>query len=199
MPAVRAQTDLADYFSESWYPPDALRNREQGTVRFEVSVRPNGRVESCRITGSSGSSTLDGATCAIMVDRGRFTPARDATGQRVPDRFAARIDWVLPPESSPPADHARARANLATYISNNDYPPEALRLGQQGTVGFDLDVSQEGRVTYCHVTRSSSSESLDLTTCRIMLERAEFTPARDDQGNPVPDRVSARITWRISG
>jgi TonB family protein len=197
-PAVRAQTDLADYFSQSWYPPEALRNREQGMVRFEVEVRPNGRVDSCRVTGSSGSRALDEATCAIMADRARFTPARDAAGERVADRFAARIEWVLPPQDPPPAEDARARANLASYLSDADYPIQALRLNQQGTVGFDLDISPEGRATQCHIVSSSGSELLDLTTCRIMLERARFEPARDEAGSAVPDRISSRISWRIS-
>ena len=196
-PALRAQTNLADYFSSSWYPPDALRNREEGSVRFQVDVRPNGRVEACRILASSGSRSLDEATCAIIIDRGRFTPARNSEGRAVADRFTARIQWALPAEAAEPAEHARARANLASYVWNNDYPTGALARMEQGTVGFNLDVSEEGRVTYCNVTSSSGSEELDLTTCRIMLERARFEPARDPEGHPVPDRVSARITWRL--
>ena len=90
-PAIRARTNLADYFSDSWYPPEALRNREEGTVRFEVQVRADGRAGACRVTVSSGSSALDDSTCAIMMERGRFTPARDAEGRAVPDRFTARI------------------------------------------------------------------------------------------------------------
>ena len=197
VPPVRAQTNLSDYFSQSWYPPEALRNREQGMVRFEVHVGRNGRVDSCRVTGSSGSRALDEATCAIMTDRARFTPARDAAGERVADRFAARINWELPPESAPPAEPARPRMNLAYYVSSGDYPPEAFNRGEQGTVGFELDVSLEGRATQCHIMASSGSEVLDLTTCGIMLARARFEPARDEAGNAVPDRISARIAWRI--
>lgn len=199
VPAIRAQTALADYFSSSWYPPEAQRNREEGTVRFEVAVNRNGRVDSCRILASSGSTALDEATCAIMAERARFSPARDTEGRAVPDRFTARIAWQLPAEAPPPAEHARARANLASYISDGDYPSEALRLNQQGTVGFDLDVAEDGRVIYCHVTASSGSQLLDLRTCQVMLDRARFEPARDEQGNPVPDRISSRVTWRISG
>src|SRR5688572_12379448 len=199
VPPVRASTNLADYFSQSWYPPEALRDREQGSVRFAVDVGANGRVQACRVIASSGSRALDEATCSIMADRGRFSPARDAAGRAVPDRFVARIQWVLPPEAAEPAEDARARANLASYVTDGDYPMGALRRNEQGRVGFDLDVSAEGRVTHCHVTASSGSEELDLTACRIMLERARFDPARDDQGNPVPDRISSSLIWRING
>ena len=94
----------------------------------------------------------------------------------MPDRFVARIQWALPPEAAEPAEDA-ARANLASYVTDSDYPMGALRRNEQGRVGFDLDVSAEGRVTHCHVTASSGSEELDLTACRIMLERARFDPA----------------------
>lgn len=196
VPAVRAQTDLGDYFRQSLYPPEALWNREEGIVRFEVDVRRNGRVDSCRVTGSSGSRALDDVTCAIMVDRSRFTPARDADGKRVADRFAARVEWRLPPQDPPPARHARARADLQSYFFTGDYPREAMRLSQEGTVGFQLDVSPEGRVNLCRVVSSSGSELLDVRTCEILLVRARFEPARDEAGNAVPDIISARVTWR---
>ena len=197
IPAVRAQADLAEFFSPGWYPPEALRNREQGMVSFEVDVRRDGRVESCRVTGSSGSRALDEATCAVMTNRARFIPARDAAGERVADRFTARINWELPPESAPPAEPARPQMNLAYYVSDADYPREAFHRGEEGTVGFELDVSDEGRVAQCHVMTSSGSNLLDLWTCQIMLARARFQPARDEEGEAVPDRVAARISWQI--
>ena len=104
-----------------------------------------------------------------------------------------------PPPPPPPrtVEPARARANLASYVSNDDYPPAALRAGDEGTTGFRLTVGPDGRVTNCTITSSSGSSSLDSTTCRIMRSRARFTPARDSNGNPTTDTHSARITWRI--
>jgi protein TonB len=106
-----------------------------------------------------------------------------------------------PPAPPPPpprtVEPARARANLASYVSNDDYPPAALRAGDEGTTGFRLTVGADGRVTNCTVTSSSGSSSLDSATCRIMRSRARFTPARDSNGNPTTDTHTARITWRI--
>ena len=102
-------------------------------------------------------------------------------------------------QSAPPVERARPRRNLSLYVRNGDYPPGALRRYEQGVVGFDLDVSAEGRVTDCRVTASSGSEDLDLATCRIMRRRARFDPARDAQGNRVPDRHSSRLAWQLSG
>jgi protein TonB len=104
------------------------------------------------------------------------------------------------PPAPPPApprtvEPAHARANLASYVSDADYPASAIRAEQQGTTGFRLTVGTDGRVTGCDVTSSSGSPALDQATCRIMRSRARFTPARDDHGNPTTDAVSSRIRW----
>jgi TonB family protein len=83
-------------------------------------------------------------------------------------------------------------------ISNDDYPPEALRNGEEGVVDFRLDIGTDGRATNCTVTKSSGSASLDSTTCRLMRERAQLTPARDSKGEAVTDQLTARIVWSIA-
>jgi protein TonB len=107
---------------------------------------------------------------------------------------------VAPPAPPPPPpvrriEPARARANLASYVSNDDYPDAAIRNEEQGTTGFRLDVGPDGRVSNCTVTASSGSSSLDNTTCRLMRSRARFTPATDSSGSKTSDSVSGRIRW----
>ena len=92
---------------------------------------------------------------------------------------------------------ARARANLASYISDADYPDAAIRAEESGTTGFRLEIGTNGRVTNCTVTSSSGSSTLDRATCRIMQSRARFTPARNSSNQPTTDSVSSRITWRL--
>jgi protein TonB len=109
-----------------------------------------------------------------------------------------------PPPPPPPAparkvEPARARANLASYVSDDDYPPSAAAAGQEGRTGFRLDIGPDGRVTNCTVTSSSGSSVLDQATCRIMRSRARFTPAHDSNGNPVADTHDDAITWRLTG
>ena len=103
--------------------------------------------------------------------------------------------------ADPPAQNAQedtspgSLANLATSLSDADYPAEAIRRGEDGTVGFSLDVGPDGRVTGCEVTSSSGSKILDTTTCTLMRARARFRPALDRNGNPTADRISARVRW----
>src|SRR3954465_1834922 len=100
-----------------------------------------------------------------------------------------------PPPPAPRVEPAKARANLASYVSDADYPDSALRAEEQGTTGFHLDIGPDGRVTGCTVTSSSGSSALDSATCRIMKSRARFTPAHDATGKPVGDTASSRIRW----
>jgi len=95
---------------------------------------------------------------------------------------------------SPP----QAPSSVAALLSNDDYPAEALRNNWQGTVQVKLRIGTDGRVRACRIVRSSGHDSLDLATCRIMLMRARFSPARDSNGNAVEDDfVSPPISWRL--
>src|SRR6476661_6893372 len=100
-----------------------------------------------------------------------------------------------PPPPPPRVEPAKAKANLASYVSDADYPDSAIRAEEQGTTGFRLQVGPDGRVTSCEVTSSSGSAALDSATCRIMKSRARFTPAHDATGKPTSDSTSSRIRW----
>jgi protein TonB len=119
-----------------------------------------------------------------------------------PSASSGTVDTgTIPPPPPPPPppprlfEPARARADLGSYISDGDYPASAIRNEEQGTTRFLLQVSAEGKVTGCTVTRSSGSTALDSTACRLMRSRARFAPARDGNGNPTGDSVANAIHW----
>jgi protein TonB len=104
-----------------------------------------------------------------------------------------------PPPPPPPrkVQPARAKANLVSLFSDEDYPASAVRSGESGATGFRLDVGTNGRVSNCTVTSSSGSSALDTTTCRLLKSRARFSPATDSTGGPTTDTVTGRIVWRL--
>jgi protein TonB len=104
-----------------------------------------------------------------------------------------------PPPPPPPkkVTPARAKANLASLFSDEDYPASALRSSESGATGFRLEVGSNGRVTNCTVTSSSGSSALDSTTCRLLRSRARFSPATDSSGAATSDSYSGRIVWRL--
>ena len=78
------------------YPLAALRAMEQGATEYALTVSPTGRVASCLVTLSSGSTDLDEATCRLVSDRARFAPATDARGRAVAGQYSSRVHWLLP-------------------------------------------------------------------------------------------------------
>jgi protein TonB len=108
---------------------------------------------------------------------------------------------AAPPPPPPPVkvEPARAKADLHSLISQDDYPPSSLRNEEQGTVRVRLEVGTSGRVTSCSVTSSSGHSALDSTACNLLTRRARFTPARDSSGNPTTDSVPTSVTWRLQG
>jgi protein TonB len=109
---------------------------------------------------------------------------------------------IVVPKADPPAppvartvEPARARANLASYVSDEDYPSNAVRNEEQGTTRFRLAVGPDGKVRECSVTSSSGSSALDATTCKLMKQRARFTPAKNNRGEATADTVASAIRW----
>lgn len=78
------------------YPSRALREEREGTTRFRVSIGADGRITGCQVTGSSGHSDLDEATCSLVSRRGRFNPAKDGEGQPTTDSWSSAVRWQIP-------------------------------------------------------------------------------------------------------
>jgi protein TonB len=130
------------------------------------------------------------------------TPPGPTKVENLPGPTTIDIPPSPPPPPPPPPPEvklqpARAKANLGSYVSDADYPSDAIRREEQGTTRFRLAVGPDGRVTGCTVTGSSGSAALDIATCRVMRSRARFAPARDTSGNAVADAVSSAIVWRL--
>ncbi|HYD14093.1 MAG TPA: energy transducer TonB [Allosphingosinicella sp.] len=105
---------------------------------------------------------------------------------------AAAAATPVPPSAAPPRP-----TDWPLPISDDDYPAAAIRGDEEGKVRYRLDIGADGRVARCTVTGSSGSATLDSATCRIVTRRARFAPARDSQGNAIPDARDGEVTWRL--
>ena len=94
----------------------------------------------------------------------------------------------------------QSKGDIRTVFSADDYPVDAQRNGEEGTVQAQLTIDSQGRVSSCAILHSSGYASLDKATCNILRARARFTPARDVNGDAVPDRVvTPPVVWRLEG
>lgn len=89
------------YFDADAYPPDALRAGEQGRVIARLEIDSTGRVVSCAVKTSSGSTSLDRTTCRIALDKITFTPATDRRGRPIATSYTLPVRWVLPRDDAP--------------------------------------------------------------------------------------------------
>lgn len=87
---------MVSVFRAEDYPNDALRANQQGEVILRYWVETNGRLSDCKVVKSSGFASLDSATCAIITERARLKPARDAKGSPVRSLTESSIVWKIP-------------------------------------------------------------------------------------------------------
>ena len=52
--------------------------------------------------------------------------------------------------------------------------------------------------TECEITGSSGYQRLDDATCAMLMERAQFTPGRDERGHATRSTYDGKVVWKIS-
>jgi TonB family protein len=90
--------DPGEWFGPDQYPKDALRAERQGRVIADVLVSVSGAALGCTIEVSSGTTSLDKATCDIALAHATFNPARDDKGRPIVSTFRLPVNWTLPDE-----------------------------------------------------------------------------------------------------
>jgi TonB family protein len=104
------------------YPAAAIRAGEEGTVRIRMDIDVLGRVTNCAVASSSGSATLDSASCALAIRRFRFSPALDRRGRPVPSVATRAIRWQLP-DGPPPLPPINGWVALSLPAQTPAVPP----------------------------------------------------------------------------
>ena len=93
---------------------------------------------------------------------------------------------------------AAAADTRGPLFTSKDYPREARKNREEGTVHTRLTIGADGRVKACEVIGTSNSRSLDHATCEVMRTRARFIPAMDKDGKPIKAVFTPPpIAWRL--
>lgn len=87
--------------------------------------------------------------------------------------------------------------NPGEWITTGDYPDAALQAGKQGSVRFTLQIDASGTPTGCSVVQGSGDASLDEATCRLISQRARFTPATGKNGKPAAGTYTNTVRWEL--
>ena len=92
------------------------------------------------------------------------------------------------------ADRAVTMKSNGEFLAKN-YPPRALKAGQQGKVGFRITVEPDGSLGNCEITQSSGFQALDNETCEIIVRNARLPIVRDAGGRAVRAVQNGFINW----
>jgi outer membrane biosynthesis protein TonB len=167
------------------YPPGAVRNEQYGTLHFTLTVDITGTPDSCHITWTTGFVELDQYSCALLLKRARFNPARDAKGKPVRATYSSKFRWELPsmpktPREVPGIDLVVAVAKLPTGYAR----PALTR----------VHFASSGKPDACRVEASSGSAAIDKVACEQVMYQAP-APTERINGGAVPDTRMVLVTF----
>jgi TonB family protein len=186
------------------YPLGALLANEQGRVRLNLTIAPDGRVADAQVAQSSGAPRLDQAAVLIAKSRWRYEPARRG-GQAVTSTITTEVNWVsplrpvtenlievqpLPQAAQPPQPPARMIEVPGLY------PPMSMARGEQGVVGVRYLVREDGSIGDAQLASSSGFERLDTAAVQSVRERWRFQPARVN-GMPAQAWRGALVAYNL--
>jgi protein TonB len=125
--------------------------------------------------------------------------APQITTVRTPPPVFNPVPVAAPPPPPAPvvSKAAGAKGDPSRWVSQDDYPASALRAEAQGTSAITWEINEAGRVENCRVTSSSGNADLDEAGCRAITRRGRYSPATDQNGNPIRTTQSRRIVWRL--
>ena len=105
--------------------------------------------------------------------------------------------WSCKPGRYLPAAAPQPIGKISDWIGSNDYPYRASKEHRTGSVGVRLTIGVDGGAIACEVSSSSGSSDLDETTCITLRRRAKFTPAANDDGDPIESTFQTTVNWSL--
>lgn len=77
------------------YPRSMTSYGKQAQVNFRLSIDAQGAPTACDVQSSYNDPKFDQLTCALLMRRARFEPARDANGNAIPWFYLNTVRWVM--------------------------------------------------------------------------------------------------------
>ncbi|HEX8444433.1 MAG TPA: TonB family protein [Allosphingosinicella sp.] len=192
--------EVSAWIPEADYPLEALKKFEEGVAQFQVEVDAEGRPGNCVITESSGSATLDAATCKMMLERARFSPALDDQGKTVPATFSRRVNWKLPNIVPTPTGYEMPIRSFESFpLKVRDGLFAQLAAIQKTTATVRLDIDETGKLAGCHLLEPTGVSKVDALVCKRIKRWGSFKPAHTRDGQPKRASITQQVQFHGSG
>lgn len=109
-------------------------------------------------------------------------------------RFWNMGDTPRVPIATPP----EPKAALATLFTWEDYPDDAMFGRMEGSAQVVLLIDEKGAPRSCQVVQSTGAPVFEAMGCQVLMQRAKFSPALDDKGQPIRSSyTSPPIRWQF--
>ena len=69
----------------------------------------------------------------------------------------------------------------STWFNSKDHPKTALAVAERGHIAYTIDVAPDGAAIRCETVGTTE---LDRKVCEVVMKRARFQSARDEEGRP---------------
>lgn len=101
-------------------------------------------------------------------------PSFDFVPDAGPTSAIVAVSKTPPPKAEPVATTTKPKGKATN--SKPEYPQASVRAGEEGTVGINIYVTEEGRVGEVKLERSSGFERLDEAVVKHVKRAWRFTP-----------------------
>lgn len=167
-----------------------LKHRDSATgnqvYRFRVSADRIARPDA----GSDIAFRAD--DYRVQFDRVNLQAAARALGTCLED---LRGYWNASAEGSRPA---RAQGNVEALLRPANHEDSGMWGGVRGSARYVLFIDPAGKLAGCDGISDDASPVLAVLGCAILRERAQFTPALNQDGQPVRGVITiAPVRWKF--
>jgi TonB family protein len=185
-------SDVRAVFSADDYPAYLQQAGQSGTVFTRTTVRPDASIQNCTAEWSSGDPELDAYTCAIIVKRAKFAPAKWTDGTPVYGVIRVPVSWVIGPRSEATVPDLE--------LSVNHLPKRARSIA---AVSLEIAADENGRPVTCvewarpKNTRGRDFPELVPIACQQVMAALTVIPPVDASAKPVRSVQSVLVNFKI--
>jgi hypothetical protein len=188
--------DVRAVFSPDDYPVYMQQASQSGIVYTRTTVRGDASTQSCTVERSSGDPKLDAYTCAIIVKRANFVPAKWTDGTPVYGVIRLPITWFI--GDSIPSDEAMLRLIIPDMeLSVNHLPKGAHSIA---FVSLMIAADENGRPVSCAEwapPKGPHFPELVPMACQQVMTGLKLTPPLDEAAKPVRSVQSVSVHFKI--
>ncbi|WP_397603934.1 energy transducer TonB [Sphingorhabdus sp.] len=152
------------------FPQKALAEKRQGIVKIELAISSVGAVAACKILESSRHADLDAKSCEIALNKAKFGPALDFSGQPTPGRVQTEFNWRIPGVGS--------TQPLPVIPIPPTLPKESRP--KAGTTTVSFIVAADGSLTECQGQTTMDIKGFTPEApCNAKIKMEPYTDAND--------------------